>query len=290
LYDFPSFVPDNTLEPPTNLTVALSGDNFENVTIDWDLSLDDPVVGLGENDTTGYDVYYSRVYSAAKSGYKLLASVPSGISTYTHAYAGNGYIGTEWEGKDTFPDNYFYYVTAKDDDWNLASTTEQVGKFIRRLEMGANLISFPLIPIDTSMGAVMQTVSFDKIWHYNTTDIDHWKTYMTFKPYKGDLLNVDNTMGMIVNVTDFSFLTMVGYALDPVQIELQKGWNLISYPSYTKSRVSSVLSSASYIRVEGFDLSADPWHIRLYTDLDFMVPGYAYWVKVTGASTLNVVY
>jgi hypothetical protein len=87
LFDFPTFVPDSSVEPPTNLTIGLSGDNFENVTLNWDLSLDDPLSGVGEDDITKYEIYFSRVYDGSKQGYTLLDSVPFGTSTYTHPYA-----------------------------------------------------------------------------------------------------------------------------------------------------------------------------------------------------------
>lgn len=290
LFDFPTFTPDNSVQPPTNLTIALSGDNLENVTLSWDLSLDDPGVGVGENDIVEYEIFYSRKYNGSKEGYMLLASVPNGTSSYIHAYAGNGYIGSEWEGKDYPPDNFFYFVVARDDDWNSANTTEQVAKFIRRLAVGMNLASFPLVPIDPSTEMVLQTVAFDKVWHYNASDPDHWKTYMTFKPYKGDLLELDNKMGFWVNATEFSFLTVVGYPAQPTQIQLKAGWNLISYPSYTWSTVAAVLSTVTYERVEGFYLNAEPERTRLYIDSDFMAPGYAYWVKASADSVLVIFY
>jgi len=290
LFDFATFVPDNTVEPPRNLTIGLTGANLENVTIGWDLSLDDPTVGVGENDITGYEIYYSRVYDGTKQDYMLLDHVDTGTSSYVHAYAGNGYIGSEWEGKDMPPDNYFYFVVAIDDDWNTANTTEQVGKFIRRLELGMNLASFPLVPSDPSPDMVLQTVAFDKVWHYNSSDVDRWKSYMTFKPYKGDLPELTNSMGLWINVTEFSFLTVVGYAVEPTPIVLKTGWNLISYPSYVRRTVGEVLSAVVYERVEGFDPTAFPAYTKVLMDSDYMVPGYAYWVKVNVETTLFIPY
>jgi hypothetical protein len=290
LFDLPTFVPDSTVEPPTNLTIGLSGDNLENVTLSWDLSLDDPAIGGGEDDVSFYEIYYSRTFSAIKTNYTLLDIVPSGTSTYTHAYAGNGYIGTEWTGKDFPPDNFFYYVVAKDDDWNSANTTLQVAKSISRLEVGMNFASFPLMPIDTSTEAALQTVAFDNIWRYDQTALDLWRTYMKHKPYKGDLLQLDNTKGFLINVTEYSYLTVVGYPGEPIQINLDQGWNLVAYPSFTRRTVAEVLAGIPYLRVEGYDPSSPPWHARVYSDNDYMEQGYAYWVKVSTPSILTVNY
>ncbi|MCK5548620.1 MAG: hypothetical protein KAI64_06370, partial [Thermoplasmata archaeon] len=171
-----------------------------------------------------------------------------------------------------------------------ANTTGQVAKFIRRMESGINFASFPLIPIDPSPAEVLQAVAFDKIWHYNASDTDHWKTYMTFKSYKGDLTELKPDIGFLVNVTEYSYLTVVGYPAEPTQIKLKAGWNLISYPSFTRRTVSSVLVSVSYERVEGYYQDPNPASTKLLTDGDFMVPGYSYWVKVDSDYTLDIYY
>jgi hypothetical protein len=158
------------------------------------------------------------------------------------------------------------------------------------MNAGINFASLQLIPVDPSTEAVLQTVAFDVVWHYDSSVMDLWMSYMKFKPYKGDLLQLDNRIGLIVNVTEFSFLTVVGYPEEPVQISLKKGWNLISYSSFTKRSVASVLSTVPYLRVEGYDPNTPPWHSRVYGDSDFMEPGHAYWVKVSTASILDVYY
>ncbi|MEE9115386.1 MAG: hypothetical protein V3U09_00640, partial [Thermoplasmata archaeon] len=285
LYDGSSVIDDSVL-PPTNLSIGLTGDAYQNVTLMWTLSGDD---GAGEADVIGYNIYAKSKYNRSRIGYYKLGFVPSGTTSFTHVNAGNGYIGLQDDGLDNEEPYHFYYIAAEDDDGNEASPPGQVGKFIRELDLGMNLISFPLVPSDPSTDVVLQTVSFDSVWHYNAGDADPWKTQTTFKPYGGSLLELNNKMGIWVNVKEFSFLTVVGHVADSTQITLKTGWNLISYPSYAEGMIASVLSSVPYERVEGFNLFDEPYRLRVYSDSDLMVPGYAYWVKV-GADSIVEVY
>ena len=74
------------------------------------------------------------------------------------------------------------------------------------LNDGWNLVSFPLIPADTSIEQVLSSISgqWDIVEYYNASDTnDHWKTYATFKPASlNDLWNLDNTMGFWLHVTN----------------------------------------------------------------------------------------
>jgi hypothetical protein len=268
-FGMPKPPPDYNVTAPTNLKAQLTGANKENVTLTWTLSSDDSAIGTGENDLVAYNIYYNTTYNNSKAGYIFLDSVSSGASSYVHMFRGEG-----------DPNIYFYYVEAEDDNGNMNDTFMQVGKWTRSLNTGRNLISIPLIPSSGNIDSILQTLKFNMAWHYNNTDsLDPWKSFNPSKPYPQTLNTINHTMGLWINVTQDSNLTVAGTVPKSTSIFLKAGWNLVGYPSFTERAVADALVAVSYDRIEGYD-SSSPQNLRLYSDTDIMIPGYGYWIKV----------
>lgn len=252
---------------PTNLSAELSSDS-KDVVITWNLSVDDPNVGLGANNIVAYDVYYSTAYDSYKNGYAFLGSVSAGTNTYFHenvAMDGN---------------NYFYYIAAVNDNSFRNVSTEQVAKFTRYLTKGINLISVPLILNDNNSGAVLKTLNYNSAWYYDSLDSsDPWKLYNQNKSYN-DLSAIDYSMGIFVDVNTEGYFTVAGRIPSKVQVNLRSGWNLIGYPSFIRRNVGNALSAIPYERIEGY-ADIPPQYLKLCTDSEFMIPGYGYWVKMS---------
>jgi len=252
-------------KPPTMLQAALSGKNLENITLTWFLSPDD---GTGLKLIVGYDVYRNLTYDSKGLDYQLIASLPNGTTTFVDNYTGEGN-----------PNNYFYRVCAIDFYGNTTCAKNQAGKFTRPLSVGPNPVSIPLVQPSESIEKVFQTIKYDKAWAYDSLS-GKWKSYMTFKSYGGELKTINHTMGVWVNVTDISNLTVAGVVPTSTSIHLNAGWNLVGFPSfnntYTVSYLGATLNST---RIEGFDASA-PYHLRALEDIDVVKAGYGYWVRV----------
>ncbi|MFQ6128952.1 MAG: NosD domain-containing protein [Thermoplasmata archaeon] len=261
-------LPPSALSPPTDLNAHLSGSEFQNVTVNWKLSIDD---GKGSESVIGYDVYRNATsYDSKGRGYQLLERIPNGTSEYVDENAGEG-----------DPINYFYCVCAVNAAINSSCSPNQAGKFTRSLSQGLNLISIPLIQSNASIEYVLQTVKHDKAWSYLSYDSDPWKSYMTFKPYKGDLPSINHTMGIWVNVTKESNLTVAGMVPAQTIMHLEEGWNLVGFPSMNSSySISDLEASIGATRVEGFDPMAPPFFLRVLGDAEVLLVGEAYWVKV----------
>ncbi|MFQ6128076.1 MAG: CARDB domain-containing protein, partial [Thermoplasmata archaeon] len=114
--------------PPLLLDATLSGWNLENITLGWNLSIDD---GEGSKSVVRYDVHRDTEYDP-NGGYPLHDSVPNGTSHYVDMGAGEG-----------DPSNYFYYVCAVNAVNNSSCSSDQAGKFTRLLSKGENLVSIP---------------------------------------------------------------------------------------------------------------------------------------------------
>lgn len=251
--------------PPTIVSAFLSGSNHKDVTILWNLSSDD---GAGLNNVVCYDIFRSTVYDPNK-GYQLYDSVPNSTSQYIDIGAAEG-----------DQNNYFYYVCAVNVANNSSCSPNQAGKFTRPLAEGPNLLSIPLIQSNGSIEKVLQTVKFDKAWTYDSSR-GKWKWYMTFKPYKGMLRTINHAMGMWINVTTDSNLTVAGVVPLTTSIELKRGWNLVSFPSFEENyTVADLKLEINATKVERFASSNEPYHLAVMQDTEKLRAGYGYWVEV----------
>ncbi len=251
--------------PATNLTALLTGANLQDVTVSWDISVDD---GGGQKNVVRYDIYRGEMYDSQGLAYAFAGSVPNGTSTFVDPAAGEG-----------DPSNYFYYVCAVSNA-NLSSCTmDQAGKFTRPLSPGPNLISIPLLQSNDSIETVLQTIEYDKAWYYDSSS-QEWKWYMKHKGYRRGLLSINHTMGMWVNVTQNSNLTVAGIVPAQTTIHLYEGWNLVSFPSFNSSyTVYDLKMDTGAVEAEGYD-PAPPYHLRVLGDAEVLLAGEAYWVRV----------
>ncbi len=262
------------VRPPIMMRAELTGQMYEDVTITWALSPDD---GAGLNPVVGYLIYRSMTYDPAGLGYSSIASLPAGTSEFIDNLAGEG-----------DPNDYFYQLCAVDQNDNTSCANNQAGKYTRPLSKGQNLISIPLVQSHGSTEKVLQTVEFDKAWTYAAVE-NEWKSYMTFKPYKGDLGTVNHRMGVWVNVTAESNFTVAGIVPSNTLIQLYAGWNLVSFPSFDSNYfVSDLKSETGTVRAEGVDLLAPPYFLEVLSDTDNLEAGYGYWVRVVADITWNV--
>ena len=149
------------------------------------------------------------------------------------------------------------------------------------LSPGWNLISFPLEPVDTTISAVLSSIAgkYDAVKYYDATDAnDPWKTYRVGAS-TNDLSNIDNTMGLWINMLNSANLTVEGDEPASTNIPLYAGWNLVSYPSLTPDIVANALWGTGADHVEVFD-PAEPYLIREVGPDYVMQPGEGYWVHV----------
>ncbi len=252
--------------PPRNIMTELTGRNSENVTLTWNLSWND---GQRANDVTGYEIYRSLTYDKERMGYSLIDSTPNQTAQYVDSFSGEG-----------DPNNYFYYVCAINGTGNSSCSSDQAAKFTRSLSKGPNLISIPLIQSDQSIQTALQTLSYENAWSYDSIN-QEWKSFMKSKPYVQSLEYLNHTMGIWVNVTQDSNLTVAGVVPSSTTISLQAGWNLVGFPSSDDNYTVADLKAAVAVeRIEGFDGLAPPYFLRVLNDGDFLQAGLGYWIRV----------
>jgi hypothetical protein len=250
-------------EPPTNLRAWLFGNDHEHVHIEWDLSVDDATM------IDHYAVYYSLgAYDPSGAGYQFLATVPQGFNFFDHYLMGH-----------LNPMNIFYYVEANYSAGLPARTAEQVAKFTRWTPEGFVLLSFPLKMLNETIEYALQTVSWDKARFYDTWTKE-WMEYHVSKEYN-DLLAVNQSMAIWVNVTDPEPVTSAGVVPQSAEIFLREGWNLVGFPHmYWDYTAGDLMTQTGATKVEAFNAVAPPYYTFGLTPSTWMAPGEGYWIEV----------
>jgi hypothetical protein len=139
-------------------------------------------------------------------------------------------------------------------------------------------VSIPLRQSIEDVGTVLQTVEYDRAWFYDSSNKE-WKWYMTFKNYRRGFWILNHKIGLWVNVTEDSNLTLAGIVPAQTTIHLYEGWNLISFPSFNSITIADVKAEIGVIKVEGYD-SSPPHYLRVLGDGETLQAGYGYWMKL----------
>lgn len=263
---YPLMSPRLNPDPPELMQTVLSGPDMENVTLLWSLSDDD---GKGRESVLGYRIYRSLTYSPSGQGYQLAATLQNGTAEFTDSNSGEGN-----------PNSYFYRVCAYGLIGNVSCDENQGAKFTRLLVQGQNLASVPLLLSNGSVAEVLKTASFSDAWFYDSND-KIWRSHTETKPYDGSLQLLNNTMGLWVNVTSHSNLTVAGLVPFSTDIQLRAGWNLVGFPSFnTEYTVVDLKADTGAIWIEGFDPPNPPHFLKALQDVDVLLAGYGYWTYV----------
>jgi hypothetical protein len=261
--------------PPIMMDAQLTGVGLADVLVTWQASGDD---GAGLDNVIEYEVYSSNLYIGP---YSLVTTIPATDQpTYQYTCTGCGYGDAN---------NYFFYVRAFN-GLEYSPSPNRAGKFVRHLTTGPQLVSTPLIPSDTSIGNVLQTIQYDKVWTYDAMDsTDPWKWYHEVKPYVGDLFDIDHKMAFWVDVLVEDDLVVAGLVPVLTQIQLTAGWNLVSFPSFNNLyTVGQLKLDVGALEVEGFD-SAAPYCLVGLIDMDMITAGKGFWVYVSASTTWDII-
>ncbi|MFQ6061279.1 MAG: PA14 domain-containing protein, partial [Thermoplasmata archaeon] len=259
--------------PPVLLDAFLSGPDHEDVVIVWALSPDD---GRGAKSVHGYELRRNRTYVPGGAGYQSIALLPTGTTQFVDSLAGDG-----------DPNAYFYVVCAINGTNSSSCSWNQAGKYARKLSKGLHLLSVPLIQSEKRTENVLQTLSFDRIWSYDSVS-RKWEFYMKSRPFIGELESLNHTIGFWANVTEDSNLTVAGLVPLITTISLSAGWNLIGFPSLGSHTIGEMKLATGTLIVEGFGPRSPPYYLREMKDVESFSTGFGYWVLLESESSWTV--
>ena len=163
------------------------------------------------------------------------------------------------------------------------------------LVAGWNLISLPLIPVNTAIGKVLNdlivTRNFTIVWSYQG---GVWKSFTP--PATGTLTTMQDGFGYWIYVTDPFTFKLLGYVIAPASAppsySLSAGWNLVGFkpqptigPGTVGTYLTSVTGDYSTNNVWLYDNPTATW-IRATGSTPIPV-GEALWVYMTTPATLR---
>jgi hypothetical protein len=257
--------------PPSEMVqnpmISLSGESLEDVLISWEEP--ENVAFLLK-----YHIYVGTQFKSSGEGYSFLATLLKDTNSFVHEDAGKGDSET------------YYYMIVTHTSIGSGAHPEQVVKLGGTLMTGPNLISLPIIPLDTKVEAVLSSIDseYDYVRTYDASDsANSWRS---FRPGRGgDLTDITTGMAFWVTVPSGPVsLAIPGIVPDETVIILEKGWNLVSLVSAESLSISEALGDIPYRKVDGFDPQKEPYGT---TNLDFddlLAPGDCFWIHMAKAA------
>jgi len=153
---------------------------------------------------------------------------------------------------------------------------------------GWNLISLPLIPLDSTINAVLAGILDDvkSVWYWT----GHW---YSFAPgASSDLSSMTDGKAYWINMEAAQNLTLAGTQMPvgtqlPPAYDVVVGWNMVGFKSTaTNVTATDYLDGTQYVRIYGFEdgtwffIPGPPY------DNPKMKPGLGYWVAFTEPGTI----
>ncbi len=168
------------------------------------------------------------------------------------------------------------------------------------LTQGMNLVSFYCIADKSALNSTLKdinnnTLNYSAIYSYGSDEAsDPWGSYSPLLPnWTVQTLNeIDRKHGYVIIMNQNQTFFNQGYHFRLTQMNLKKGWNLVSYPVGIEKNLSDVLASieGNYTMVKTFRDGEWIYYNPLTNqgNLSVMKPGEAYWINLTQALELVV--
>jgi len=174
-------------------------------------------------------------------------------------------------------------VTVRQGDFDVANIT---------LAEGWNLISLPLIPLDSHIEVVLAGIMDDVkgVWYWDAATGPPWKSFAPDAPY--NLHFMEDGKAYWINMEAGQPLYIAGTKMPeggelPPAYDVVVGWNMVGFKSTADNvTVENYLAGTKYTRIYGFD--NDTWFVIPGTayNTTYMVPGLGYWVAFTEPGTI----
>jgi hypothetical protein len=153
---------------------------------------------------------------------------------------------------------------------------------------GWNLISLPLIPLDSDIEVVLAGIMDDviSVWYWAGS----WDTFVPGAP--SDLHSMEDGKAYWINMEADQTLNIAGTEMPegaqlPPAYDVVVGWNMVGFKSTANNvTVEDYLAGTEYIRIYGF--KDGTWFTIPGTayNTTMMVPGLGYWVAFTEPGTI----
>lgn len=160
------------------------------------------------------------------------------------------------------------------------------------LDLGWNLISLPVQPLDTDINVVLSSIEnkYESIYRYSANP--GWLWYFPAQPLLSNLSVVEAGMGYWINMLEAGQLIVQG--LEPgTLIHLYPGWNLVGYNSRSPMDIGDAMSSIEGQYNSVFEFNSGNWFwffpaTPLGSNLKTARPGMGYWIEATAEGDWDI--
>jgi hypothetical protein len=173
-----------------------------------------------------------------------------------------------------------------------ATVTVEQGVFEKEsigLVEGWNLISLPLIPLDSDIDVVLAGIldNVISVWHYDAAA----KRWYSFAPgVASDLSSMRDGKAYWINMGAAQTLNLAGREMPesgqlPPAYDVVVGWNMVGFKSTANVTAATYLDGTEYVRIYGFE-NGNWFTIPGPYEDPKMEPGLGYWVAFTEPGTI----
>ncbi len=163
-----------------------------------------------------------------------------------------------------------------------------------------NLISIPCLAPNKSAENVLSSIAgnFSSVHAYYAEDkADPWKAYKPGLPewVVHDLKHIDQKRGYWINMHNKSSFYVEGIIIQPDEISLKTGWNLIGYPANQSKNISGALEmiNSSFEIIWSYDAAEEEYYYFNSSSndgtIEDMEPFRGYWIKMSEDRMLYVI-
>jgi len=197
---------------------------------------------------------------------------PTLIGTDTDVPSG-GTASVPWNGLDLATTYYWYAVaddgnggTAQSDTWNCTTTATSTVEYELNLNAGWNMVSFPVMPEDTSFSSIFSGLPYYQVLTWSGT------SYVT-------PTNVEAGRGYWVLVQSATTVEITGLPVESYALDLPAGWSMIG--SVHGSTVDAGTVFPGYYQLL-------TWSGTSYVTVTTIEPGKGYWALVQTPTHIEV--
>ncbi len=204
---------------------------------------------------------------------------------------------------------YTVTFSVTDNDGNVANATTTVNitaaTHAINLKLGWNLVSFNLIPANTSVTAVLSSVAgkYDLVYAWDAPN-QGWLKADTIISTTDTLATLTEKTGFWIHITGSNDVTLNVQGSVPTSSVIAlsttgQGWNLVGYPAATNRPLPDALRDngigTNFSLVYSYRANQpDQWKLFDRTapgwsnDLTSLEPGWGYWVKAAPTLTITI--
>jgi hypothetical protein len=263
----------NGPEPPQNIRIQLVPmDVFSDVQLTWDASSDDGSI-------SDYVIY--RSVDLLGPYFEIANITADGSSSYAYIDPGSG---------DGDYQTYFYKVQARNSSGKESQSMQNVAKWASYLSTGWNILSVPVITGSNLRTDALASLegNYAILQGYGSNQWEHW--YRDKPSQLNDHLTIDHNKGFYILMKTDDYLVTAGEIYEFSQIDLNMGWNLVGFPSFTNHNRMDGLNNLNFDvdidTIKWFDASTQSWHFMGPDDV--FVPGRGYWMHSKVDATWEV--